>query len=313
MIHLLASLTWDPGIRGILVVALSVGVLCGTPLILLTTNLGARMGMYIASTALFGWLTLMFFFWAIYGLGYHGPAPSWKVLDSTNTPAVAFNKQLHTLPASDKLPDPETFAESNKKVAAELKGKLNPTLGDVVAADPETVAKLKPVLNGWRIAPSGGAINSDAASTAGEYLVENGFGGLKFSSSSDYIVGTVFEQGGKPRRSDDSMMGRVTHRIQTTAMWFVADNPPQYAVVQVYATVPQTALPGEPPPRPVIDTEQPVISVLLIRDLGAVRQPAFALGTLSLIVFIILCIGLHRRDKAGMEARAAAEAQALGA
>lgn len=313
MIHLLASLTWDPGIRGILVVALAVGVLCGTPLILLTTNLGARMGTFIASTALFGWLTLMFFFWAIYGLGYHGPAPSWNVLDTSNTPTMAYNAQMHDVPQPGDVSSAEDIAAKNQTVAKELQGKNYPTLGDVLAADPSVAAQLKPELNGWRVAVSGSPINSDAASSAGEYLLENGYAGMKFNSSSDFVIGNVFERGGKPLRSDDSMMGRVTHRIQTTAMWFAANNPTHYAVVQVYATVPQTALPGEPPPRPVIDPDQPVINVLLVRDLGAVRQPAFAFGTLSLIVFLILCYELHRRDKAGMEARAAAEAQALGA
>ncbi len=307
MIPLLASLTWDPGIRGILVVAFAVGVLCGTPLILLITNVGSRIGLYLAATAIFGWLTLMFFFWAIYGLGYKGPEPSWKVKDVSNVPAMARSNALHDAPQPARLGDPESFIEGNAKVEEAIGSKSNANLSDVVAADPEIATKLKGKLNGWRIVPSSDPVAADSAASAGEFLQTNGYNGAKFQTSSSYVIGTVLERGGKPKRKDASMMSRVTHRVQTTAMFFVADNPTHYAVVQIRATIPQIALPGEPPPAPVVDPNQPVINVLLVRDLGAVRQPGFAFGTLSLIVFLILCYELHRRDKAGMAARAAAE------
>ncbi len=314
MLHLFASLTWDPGIRGILDVAIAVAVLCGTPLILLTTNLGSRLAFHVTATAIFGWLTIMFLFWAIYGLGYHGPAPSWKVKELSSNPAGAVNEQLHTVPQPSDLPKtPEQYLRTNSAVAEAMKGRsVLPTMGDVVAADPTVAKQLQPKLNGWSIVPSSDGTYGDASTTAGDYLQQNGFGTLKFDSSSSYLVDAVFEKGGKPEPKDDSMFQRVVNRIETTAMWFIADNPTHYAVVQLRPTIAQSSLPGQPPPPAVADPDQPVINVLMVRDLGAVRQPAFALGILSLISFAILAYSLHRRDKEGMANRRAAEAAGSG-
>lgn len=314
MLHLLASLTWDPGIRGILDVAIAVAVLCGTPLILLTTNLGSRLAFHVTMTALFGWLTVMFLIWAIYGLGYHGPAPHWQVKELSSNPSGAVANQLHNVPQPDQLPkSPEQYLQSNSLVAKAFEGRSGlPTMGDVVAADPGVAKELQPKLNGWKLVSSADGTFGDASSTAGAYVQENGYGTLKFDSSSSYEVGTVFERGGKPQRSNDSVFQRITNRIQTTAMWFTGDNPTHYAVVQLRPTIAQTSLPGEPPPPAVVDPNQPVINVLLVRDLGAVRQPAFAFGFFSLITFAILAYSLHRRDKEGMANRAAAEAAGSG-
>lgn len=314
MIHLLASLTWDPGIRGILVVAVAVTVLCGTPLILLITNVGSRLGFHIAMTAIFGWLTLMFMFWAIYGLGYKGPAPSWQVLETSVSASSAYHDVLHDVPQPDDLPNPESYLETNQAVANAMKGRKSaPTMGDVVAADPSVAKKLQPELNGWRLAASSNPVYGDSAAAAGEYLMENGFDGAQFKDSSTFLVGTVVDRGGKPEAKSTSNFDRVTNRIETTAMALVGDNPTHYAVVQIRPTVPQTVLPGEPPPLPVADPTQPVINVLLVRNLGAERQPGFAFGFLSLVIFSILVYGLHRRDKAGMAARRAAELAAMEA
>ena len=47
-LHLFAGLAWNPGIRGILVVAVGVAVLMGSVYLLLATNPGARLGMLVA-------------------------------------------------------------------------------------------------------------------------------------------------------------------------------------------------------------------------------------------------------------------------
>ena len=44
--------TWSPFIRGILVVLIGVGVLCGSVYLLLATNLGARLGFLVAMAGL---------------------------------------------------------------------------------------------------------------------------------------------------------------------------------------------------------------------------------------------------------------------
>jgi hypothetical protein len=303
---LLASLTWDPGFRGILSVAVAVAVLCGTVLILLITNNGPRLGFHLAVTALFGWLTLMFFFWVVFAIGYHGPAPTWKVIDVSTDAPNAFHSVLHDVPQPTSLPSPDQYVTSNEKVAKAFEGSTKePTWGDVLAADPEIANDLKAKLNGWRLVATSNPVSGDAGATATSYLVSEGIDGNGLSSAG-FELGNIYDRGGKPLRTDDSVFGRVTNRIQKLGMWFVADNPAHYAVVQARLTVPQVTLAGQAPPSPVVDPDQPVINILMVRDLGAVRLPGTAGLFFSGTVFAILAYQLHRRDKIGMANRAAA-------
>lgn len=309
---LLASITWDPGFRGILSVAVAVAVLCGTVLILLITNNGPRLGFHLAVTALFGWLTLMFFFWVVFAIGYKGPSPSWKVIDvSTDTPN-AFHKTLQDVPQPKSLPSPSDYLTTNKKVAKAFEGTTKtPTWGDVLDADPEIAGQLKSKLAGWRLVATSNRLSGDAGATATSYLTSEGIDGTGLSPSG-FVLGTIYDRGGKPLRTDDSVFGRVTNRAEKLGMWFMADNPTHYAVVQARLTVPQVTLAGQAPPSPVLDPDQPVINVLMVRDLGATRLPGTAGMFFSGVVFAILAYQLHRRDKVAMANRAAAAAGAKG-
>ena len=64
-VNLFAGLAWNPGVRGILVVSVGVAVLMGSVYIILATNTGARLGMLLALTGLFGWLTILTLYWWI--------------------------------------------------------------------------------------------------------------------------------------------------------------------------------------------------------------------------------------------------------
>jgi hypothetical protein len=81
------QIEWNPGLRGVLVVLVGVVVLIGSVYLLLSTNLGARVGVLVTIAGLSGWMMLMGMVWAVYGIGYKGPAPHWKVVEvvtSTN-------------------------------------------------------------------------------------------------------------------------------------------------------------------------------------------------------------------------------------
>jgi hypothetical protein len=73
------TLSWDPTIRGYLVVATGVVVLCGSVYLLLATNTGIRLGFLIAAAGLTGWMMIMGVAWWLYGIGWVGEASSWKV------------------------------------------------------------------------------------------------------------------------------------------------------------------------------------------------------------------------------------------
>jgi hypothetical protein len=65
----------------------------------------------------------------------------------------------------------------------------------------------------------------------------------------------------------------------------------------VAPVVQQRTEPGRAPATPRIDTTQPHQYVYMIRDMGAKRVPAGFITVGSLIVFLITCWLLHRRDK----------------
>jgi hypothetical protein len=121
-----------------------------------------------------------------------------------------------------------------------------------------------------------------------------------FESSADYLVIDVFSIGGKPQREDDSLWGRFTHKLSTMVKF---RHPPHYAVVQVQAVEEYEAVPGEAPPPPAFDEEAPVLTVVLVRDLGDRRFPAFMTALGSTLLFALFCWMLHRRDKVVAEVR----------
>ncbi len=73
----MAALAWEPNIKGGLYVLISVLVLCGSAQLILSTNVGSRLGFQLAGAGLFGFLTLIGFVWWVYGIGPKGPDPSW--------------------------------------------------------------------------------------------------------------------------------------------------------------------------------------------------------------------------------------------
>ena len=54
---------WDPTILGFLVVLSAIGLFCGSVYLLLGTNVGARLGLLLALTRLFGWMVILTFIW----------------------------------------------------------------------------------------------------------------------------------------------------------------------------------------------------------------------------------------------------------
>jgi hypothetical protein len=65
----------------------------------------------------------------------------------------------------------------------------------------------------------------------------------------------------------------------------------------VRPVVPQEAEPGRAPPTPVIDESQPPVYVVMLRDLGTQRVPAWLLTLGSGLMFALVLLLLHRREK----------------
>jgi hypothetical protein len=74
---LLLGLTWNPQVRGGLYVFLAVVILCGSGFLILSTNLGGRLGFQVAAAGLTGFLTIIGSVWWVYGIGPKGQPPTW--------------------------------------------------------------------------------------------------------------------------------------------------------------------------------------------------------------------------------------------
>ncbi len=300
--HLVSSISWDPGFRGVLVVLVGVVVLCGSVFLLLATNTGVRLGFLLALTGLFGWMTIMGITWSMYGIGYKGPTPTWKVLDVNegnirDTPVAV----ARTLPEPSQLPDPAKVLASSKTLQKEFPpgGKV-PVLGDLVTTDTKLADQLKKQTGKWRLLPT-----SDKAIGETAAVVSTELGPDKrnlFALPTDYVISNTFTTGGKPGRSGSSEIDRVAHKIRSA---ITLKNPPAYAVVQLQKALVEVAKPGQAPPVPTADPSAEVISVVLERDLGALRLPSVGFTVVCATLFGICASALHRRDKAVMRARAA--------
>lgn len=96
---LVAALHWDPQIRGALIVITAFAILPGSVFLLLSTNVGARLGVLLATTGLFGWLTVLAATWVVFGIGDKGAEPSWKAKEIITGPlAVATTPVMRAFP-----------------------------------------------------------------------------------------------------------------------------------------------------------------------------------------------------------------------
>lgn len=242
MLHLVvAALSWDPQIKGALIVLTAVLILCGSVYLILSTNTGARLGFLLAAAGLAGWMAVMGIVWTVYGIGLKGKDPHWVVMAvvqgdvgrATQAELAGFPRGWNPI----KLDNPET---AEAQAAA-----------DVDLAPPPTEGKK----------------------------------GI-FKSSMDYAPVAAYERGG------EKYLLTLRHR-------------PHYVVLQVQGVV-RTVTPGQPPVvRP--DTNAPVVSTLLERNLGSIRKPPAVVMTSSLLLFGLLAWVLHERDKEIMRAREGAD------
>lgn len=291
MLHTLAGIAWDPQLRGILATAVGVVVLMGSVHLLLATNVGNRLGFLVAAAAFFGWLTIMGGVWWVYGtIGMLGQAPSWEVVEvlypGTEDSGIDEVQALSTeqLPPSDEIND------------------MDPADLEAVRDD------LEETTGGWMLLPESNRAFGEAKATVDEHFIEHPVeavgaadGGL--NGPEDYVSTYSFERGGKTRLPNDpSRLDRLWKKAKNT--FLEPTHPTRYAIIQVHPVIPQEAEPGQPPPTPEPDPNEPTVSVVMQRNLGQVRLPGAMLTIFSGIVFFLLCVQLHRRDQRVAEVRA---------
>jgi hypothetical protein len=298
-----AGIAWDPHIRGVLAVLVGVAVLCGSVYLILGTNLGARLGLLVALAGLAGWMVILTLIWWINppGIGPKGESPAWKPVEIYVTgDEVPLTEVVDRLPRPEQFPDPDDILAEHAELAEDFPNGF--VLSDLQGTHPDLVEELLAdvEMNGWSVVSTSSAGEAQAA--ADEALVNSGL----FSDTTEYKKLDTFDYGGKPSRLEDcpdaeggtflptDPLCRVWHWLKNT---FTLRHPPHYQVVQVQPVIPQEARAGEPPPLPQVDPDAPVISVILLRDLGYVRLIPFLYFVIALALFIFFVTVLHYRDK----------------
>ena len=285
-LNLLAGIAWDPTVRGLLSVGVGVVVLMGSVYLLLATNTGNRLGFLLALTGFFGWMAIMGLVWWIFGIGMQGAAPSWQVVEyNAGDTAQAVTERVTeldvgALPQEDGAPAYDRIAE-------------------LAEQDPEQFDEIEDefeeATDGWRFMPASDPSRGEAEATVSAQLPECSTCNFGIEAPADYIVLGAFETGGKEGLPDDpSRWDRVKTEVVSA---LTIKNPERYAVVQVQKVIEQETVPGQAPPTPEADPDEPVVSVVMLRDIGDRRFPAAMITIGSSLIFGLLCWVLHQRER----------------
>lgn len=257
MLSALLAVSWEPEIRGWIIVIISVVVLMGSTYLILGTNLGARLGFLVALTGLAGWMMSMAIIWAVYGIGLKGPEPTWHPSEPI------------TIVRDGSLLNRTEIVEGS----SDLKG--------LSSADAAKKISDQLVAEGWESLAESNPQRGQAVASADE-IIQNE---AKEFAAGEYVAVAVYDKGGErfPKLGDSLDFLAFKHK-------------PRYAIVEIAPLVPQRAEPGRAPARAQIDEAQPHRYIVMIRDLGAKRRPAFLIGFGSGLIFFLLCWLLHRRE-----------------
>src|SRR3954451_12807151 len=151
---------------------------------------------------------------------------------------------------------------------------------------------------GWRKLDLGSPEVADAAAAADPTLAPPADSGKTgpYATSSEYLPVGAYEKGGHqyfPGWNDAPKFMAIKHT-------------PHYFVLVTQRAVKVPTVPGQPPPKPTPDPSAPTTAVLMVRNLGTLRQPAAVIAGSSFITFGVCCYVLHRRDKQAWAARGTA-------
>ena len=144
-----------------------------------------------------------------------------------------------------------------------------------------------PTAVGWRLLPEDDPNRGQAIAAADDTIVNKAkIFRAAGNDGPEYLPTAVWEIGGE-------RFPKISDALDFTAFF----HKPHYVIVEVRPTVKTKTEPGKAPPTPVIDETQPARYIVLERDLGSRRQPSFFILLGSSIIFLLLCLTLHRRDQ----------------
>src|SRR5687768_12244547 len=110
-------------IRGYLIVVFSVGLFCGSIYLLLSTDIGSRMGFMVSFASLTGFLAMLGLIWFTNLTplnALHGPPPHWKVSEIVDDPAQAKVEAVRTIQQEGRQVDGASQGEIKATVDGAL-------------------------------------------------------------------------------------------------------------------------------------------------------------------------------------------------
>ena len=140
MLSTLLAVSWEPGLRGVVVVLIAVVVLIGGTYLVVGTNLGARLGFLIVMASFFGWMMTMAAIWWTYGIGLKGPEPFWfpaEPITIVRDPSFLVGAEiLQALPeiSNDPIANAASVATELQAEGWNLLDEADPQRGQAVAA-----------------------------------------------------------------------------------------------------------------------------------------------------------------------------------
>jgi hypothetical protein len=252
------AIAWENEIRGLLTVIIAVVVLCGSIYMIMATNMGARLAFLVALAGLFGWLMLMGLTWWIYGIGLKGPDPTWQAVPGKTV--LQDTQALYTAGVLQELPEipaDATFPEEAELVAEQL------------------------LLEGWDVLDTSSAEFGQVQAQASVFLEEEGA-----YAAGEFQILEVFDIGGDRYP-----------KINESLDFFAFFHEPHYVLAEAAPIEQVRTEPGRAPVPPTIDDEAQRQYVYMVRDAGAIRQPAMVLTIGGGAIFFALCFLLHRRER----------------
>ncbi len=325
---------FDPFFRGLLSVLTGILVLIGGTYMVMATDIGTRLGLMVSLGALFGWLFLMGIVWTIYGIGWKGETPTWDLAEinvddaadpddgllfSEFEPVVAL-----TFGAENGVPfgglgtlgfDADVVADrvqdgDNAQTALAAAGVVSEIADPDLAQEAALVASRELDLGDWRYVVTSDAIRGEAQASVDAFLVQE-----EVFEVDGYVPSQfgAFILDGKPILAEDAnIWDRVGHTLSETILH--PFHGQELIVVQVQGAIPQATLPGLPPPVVTVDSDAPVVSVIMERNRGGPIPALFsglrftpAMFTLVCgTIFAVLAFNMHLRDKREAKIRAAA-------
>ena len=209
------------------------------------------------------------------------------------------NKEFGVVTVADLTAD-QTEGLTTQEIAAladeEYAKNQATTLSELAAVAPSLIDQDDAALGGWTLLSTAQAGEAQASAIA--MLLESG--DFSFSTQNEFKILAAFTIGGKRGLpSDPSRWDRIETQIRTA---LTIKHPTRYGIVQMQAVLPESIdnLPGQAPKRPIADPDEPVVSVVMIRDLGNLRLVPALVALGSLLIFLALCYMLHERDKVVM-------------